>query len=170
MKKNIFLLILYLVSINTYSQNLNLKSIEGIWVNEKSLVYTIYDSIFLHYYSLYPNEIVYEKSLFGFYDNCEPENIKDLRKEGTGEYFFILGSGNYNGSGRINQNLLDCWSVSLDNYRNREDYFSDSLYLHFSRRTIIEYKKIDKLPKRLVSYIKKEQPSVYSKYVKYNDE
>ena len=97
MRNFIFITAFSLITItNVYCQELTFKNLEGIWFYEKESIYMICTSDGIsHYFSICPKELVYQKYLYGFYDNCEPENIKDLESKGTGKYFFMINLGRF---------------------------------------------------------------------------
>ena len=140
--------------------------------DESEFIYTMYSGDGKHHYlSVYPENIVYDQSFYGFYENCDPQILSDLKSEGTGKYFFIIDDHELEDDGSaIISRRLDCWSVYIDNYRDRAYYEPDSLYLHFGRRAILDYVKVDRLPERLVTYLKEEQPEVYEVYLNLTDQ
>ena len=66
----------------------------------------------------------------------------------------------------IIQERLDCWAINIDNDNHATgDFEPDNLYLHFSRRAILDYRKVKSLPKNLEKYLEKKHPGVYKSYL-----
>ena len=170
--KCIFVLTGILTLFDAFAQDELQKKLIGVWKSlpPQDLIFNVYDEIG-NYYQIYEREngsIGFFLEVYGFYENCDPKNTEDLKREGTGRYFFMIDDHALKGdSGDIIPGRLDCWAISI-NHDNMitGDYQPDSLYLHFSRRAILQYVKVYKLPEILEKYLEKEQPEVYQEYLK----
>lgn len=97
--------------------------------------------------------------IYGFYTDCSPSNVNDLRRQGTGEFFFEISDDGIEikDGGVLDQRMLNCLSIRFD-----ED--GEDIFLRFGRASLAEYKKVYELPERLVAYLKEERPEVYEVY------
>lgn len=168
----VVLLLVFLVamSFNTVNSQSIQDEIIGVWerLPETEKYYKVYlkNGVCYDIFKYDDGEIIVDKRIYGFYDNCEPPHKDSLRNYGSGEYFFeIVDEGTaIEDNGRFIENRIDCWAISIDHDRDKSEYVPDSLYLHFERRAILEYKKIYELPTQLVDYLKKEQLDLYKAY------
>ncbi|MBU2914762.1 hypothetical protein [Reichenbachiella agariperforans] len=171
--KNLIYVVLLFTGMNFRSANCQIseESIVGVWekLPESGEYFKVYwkNAICYDIFIYQDGKIVIDQSIYGFYDNCEPHHRDSLRSEGSGEYFFetIDEETELTDDGSFIQSRIDCWSISIDHDRNKIEYESENLFLHFERRAILEYQKVYSLPEQLVTYLKKEEPEVYDLYV-----
>jgi hypothetical protein len=156
----LLLLALFLLNISFASAQ---KPPKGIWQHsEEKYIYTVYlDRQFLeitdYTASSYPKGgITLSKRLYGFYNSCDVPSIDSLQTSGT--YYFEIYEDDINEDGSLED--YECLELSfyeeggaefINIYRSSQQQFST-------------FRKVNKLPKNLEDYLRKEHPEVYRKY------